>query len=191
MNKCILGVGLLLLVGRLSVETEFIKTLPAEEFAAAGLSKLTPAELVRLEAAVLHFKAGEVAVVKQEAEAKVAAAEAKAKQTEAATAGEKKSPSWFMALLTLKQASEKPGGAESLESTLVGDYRGYSGNTVFTLTDGSQWVQQNRTDTSVYSPTQYSSKVKIYPATFAGFWLEVAGVPGRVRVVLFEAKERK
>lgn len=225
MKKWMLGLGLLLVVTvRLPAETEFIKTLPAEEFAAAGLAKLTPAELARLEAAVLRFKAGEVAVVKQEAEAKVAAvkqeaetkvavvqkeaeskvavvkheaeakvaaAEAKAKHADAAPTDGKKKPGWFSALLALKRAADKPEESEPLTSTLVGDFRGWTGNTVFTLEDGTRWVQQNRVDNYPYSPALHSPKVKVYPASMSGFWFEIEGVSARLRVLPYDDKQKK
>jgi hypothetical protein len=74
-------------------DTGFVPTLPPEVFVEAGLQKLTPAELARLEAAVQNYKAGnnpevqpahQVAAVaaQQEAEQKVAVAETKAKEAE-------------------------------------------------------------------------------------------------------------
>jgi hypothetical protein len=74
-------------------ETGFVSTLPPEVFSAAGLQKLTPAELARLEAAVQDYKSGRaqeaspaqpVAVVaaQQEAAQKVVEAETKAKEAE-------------------------------------------------------------------------------------------------------------
>lgn len=224
MKKWIILLGLCLAALRLSAETEFIKTLPAEEFDAAGLAKLTPAELARLEAAVLRFKAGEVAVAKQEAEAKVAAvkqeaettvaaakeeaaskvavvtheaatkvaaAEAKVKQAEPATIEGKKKPGWFSALLTLKNSREQAEGAEKLEGVLVGTFDGFTGGTIFTLDDGSRWMQQNRSDTLVYAPALRSPKVRVYPASISGFWLEVEGVGTRVRVLPYESKPTK
>ena len=132
-----------------------------------------------------------VAVLKHEAETKVAAAEAKAKQTETVSADGKKKPGWFSALLTLKRAADKPEEAEPLTSTLVGDFRGWSGGTIFTLEDGTRWVQQNRPDVLLYSPAIHSPKVKIYPATKSGFWFEIEGVSARLRVLPYESKVQK
>ena len=74
-------------------DTGFVHSLTPEDFSAAGLQKLTPEELARLEAAVQRYKSGEVAEVQkqaevkatatqQEAERRVAAAETKAKEAE-------------------------------------------------------------------------------------------------------------
>ena len=58
---------------------DFTRTMTPEERTAAGLDKLTEAELAQLKAVVERYKTGEVSEVKQEAEARVAAAEAKAR----------------------------------------------------------------------------------------------------------------
>jgi hypothetical protein len=102
----------------------------------------------------------------------------------------KKKPGWFMALLTLNRASEKPENEEPLESRLVGDFGGWSGHSVFTLEDGTQWVQQNKTESYLYSPTLHSPKVKISPAAINGFWMEIAGVNRNVRVIPLQLTER-
>lgn len=192
-------------------ETSLLKSLSPEEFAAAGLGKQTPSELAKLEEIMQRIQAGAVAVVEEKAEAKVAAvkeaaatqvavvtkeaatkvaaAEAKAKESaDTENVGGEKKPSWFKALLTLKRARENPKASDALESTLVGDFRGWSGATLFTLADGSRWMQQNRTETFTYSPAMHSPKVRVYPASFSGYWLEVEGGGGKVRVVPFEAK---
>ena len=196
----------------------FVRSLTPEDYAAAGLQKLTPEELARLEAAVQRYKSGEVAVVRQQAEAKavatqqevekrIAAAETKAREAEAkadetavksrqagpkatAPAG-RKQPGWFMALLTLRRAGEQPGREEPLESRLAGDFDGWHGHTVFTLEDGTRWQQQNRTESYEYSPVLHSPKVKIRPASISGFWMEIEGVNLNVRVVPVELKEEK
>ena len=142
-------------------------------------------------AAVKQEAESKVAVVKHEAETKVAAAEAKAKQTETVGADGKKKPGWFTALLTLKRAVDEPEEAEPLTSNLVGDFRGWTGGTIFTLEDGTRWVQQNRPDVYLYSPAIHSPKVKVYPATMSGFWFEIEGVSARLRVLPYESKVQK
>jgi hypothetical protein len=228
MRKYFLTWGLLALAVTARAEPEFVKTLPADEFTAAGLQKLTPEELAKLEALVQRFKSGEVAVVRQQAaaqvtvsqqeaekkvvaaESKAAAAEAKAKEAElnakkavpataptaapataATSTPAKKQPSWFSALITVKQASEKPEKAEPLESRLTGDFRGWSGKTVFSLENGSKWIQQNPSESYPYAPALHSPKVKIMPATMGGFWLRIEGVNMEVRVMPLELPTQK
>jgi hypothetical protein len=210
--------GVLVLTVMAQADPEFVKTLPMEDFAAAGLQKLTPEELARLEALVQRYKSGEIAVARQQAEARVSvskqeaeekivaaeskamAAETKAKEAElkaretvakTATTPTKKQPGWFTALITLKRASEKPEKEQPLENRLVGDFRGWKGKTNFTLEDGTRWAQQNPGEAYAYAPALHSPKVKITPAAINGFWLEIEGVNLSVRVIPLELVEQK
>ncbi len=241
MRKIFLTWGLLAVAAWVRGDEGFVRTVPAQEFGAAGLQKLSPAELAKLEALVQRYKAGGVAeaaspaplamVVSpaeseekvlaaeakvreaqekarlaeakvREAEAKISAAETKAQEAEARSqAAESKSaaavlkasaarpdtakqkPSWFAALVTLTHAAEKPEKTEPLESQLVGDFSGWSGRTVFTLEDGTRWIQQNKTDIYQYTPAIRAAHVRITPSSFGSFWLEVMGVNNRVRVL--------
>src|SRR5450432_1018064 len=210
--------GLMLLAVVARADSGFLKTLPPEEFTTAGLQKLTPEELDRLEALVQRYKTGEQVDVRREAEArssasqkeaeekvkvaeaKAEAAEAKAKEAarkraeaevEAAASPVKKQPGWFTALLTLNRAGEKPEKEEPLASRLTGDFVGWSGSTVFSLENGTTWVQQNRTESYIYSPTLHSPKVKIRPASIRGFWMEIEGVNLQVRVIPLALAEQK
>jgi hypothetical protein len=145
-------------------------------------------------------KAKEAETKANEAEAKAKAAEAKASALAAqakpaepkpAVVPGKKQPGWFAALLTLNRANAKPEKEEPLESRLTGDFRGWNGNSVFNLEDGTRWVQQNKSESYEYSPVLHSPKVKIRPAAFRGFWLEIEGVNLQVRVVPLELPEGK
>lgn len=218
MKKCVMTFGLLVLVVTAKADTGFLKSLPADAFNAAGLQKLTPEELARLEALVQQYKTGGVAEVRPQAETRAAAspqeagkkiaaagsnasaAEAKANaapipaqaaEAQAAAEPVKKQPGWFTALVTLDRASEKPEKAEPLESRLVGDFDGWNGRTIFNLENGTRWVQQNKTDTYIYSPVLHSPKVKITPAAISGFWLEIEGVNLNVRVIPLKLTELK
>jgi biotin carboxyl carrier protein len=232
MKKFIVTLGLLVFVAAAMAEGEFVKTLPAADFAAAGLQKLTPEELARLEALVQQYKTGEVTAVRQqteakaltfqqEAEKKILAAEAKAREAEvkeheaavkakeaeakeheaaakasaaaakAPATSAQKQPGWFTALLTLKKAGEKPEKEEPLTSRMMGDFDGWSGRTVFVLENGSRWQPQNKAEIHPYSPVLHSPQVKITPAVFGGFWMEIAGVNEQVRVIPVELPEQK
>lgn len=126
MKSRILG-GLLFLVAvsGAGAAEGWLKSLPAEQFAAAGLTKLTPTELAALEQLVAN-RAAQVAAV------------APAAPPLPATAA-KSPPSWFRALITLQETQEKPEAAEAIESRLAGDYSGWSGRTVFRLANGQIW----------------------------------------------------
>lgn len=195
-----------------------METLPAEEFSAAGLQKLTPEERARLEGLVQR-KIGEVTgireraeaqaeIARQEADKRAIAAEAKARDAEVKvreadlkahrlatstppdSAG-KKPPGWFAALLTLKQAALKPEKEEPLESRLRGDFSGWNGHTIFQLEDGTKWIQQNTGEKYDFAPSRHSPKVTIKPAVIGGFWLSIEGVSMNVRVVPLDLSDPK
>ena len=221
MKKTIMALVMLAFAGWAHAESGFVQTLPADDFGAAGLKKLTPEELARLEILVERYKKGIVAEVREQAaasrqeleqktavaeanvrdaEKKVREAEQKARVAEAkiqevaarppilpvvpsVTPPAGKKPGWFSALITLSRASEKPEKEEPLQSKLVGEFAGWNGTTIFSLDDGTRWAQQNKVDRYEYTPALHSPAVKITPASMGGFWLEVAGVNRRIRVI--------
>ena len=56
MKECIVVSALLTFAIVAKADPGFLKTLPAEDFAAAGLQKLTPEELARLESGLASIK---------------------------------------------------------------------------------------------------------------------------------------
>lgn len=147
----------------------FLKSLPADQFAAAGLDKLTPEELARLEKIVAERERA----VAPESTAALPPAAAKA---EPKLSG----PGWLRALVTLQETSEKPDAADAIVTRLAGDYDGWTGKTVFKLENGQVWQQVGggeRIDDKRSAPT-----VKIYPGMMGAYWLEVEGVRERVKV---------
>lgn len=178
---------------------DFTRTMTAEEQAAAGLEKLSPAELAKLKAAVERYKAGAVAVVQEEAEQKVAATEAKVKEAEqrvaaaevkvqeaetkvaSATSAEKrKGPSWLSALVTLKRAEAKPDAEEAIESRLAGSIETFQGRRSFALENGQIW-QMIETD-SYAGPSYQRPIVRVRPGILGTFWLLIPEAAVRVRV---------
>ena len=157
----------LLFVQSAATAGEFARTLTPEKMQAAGLTKLTPEELARLETLVQRYKAGEAALPKAQG------------ATTAKTG--KLLPAWVGALITLERTESKPEKSDALESQLAGNFSGWSGRTTFRLDNGQLWTQAN-SDSYVYAPTLKSPKVKIYPASFGTFWLEIEGVNKRCRV---------
>lgn len=151
-------------------EGDFTKTLAAGEFASAGLAKLSPEELARLEALVQRYKASDHGAAKSDPSAAAPAAKPA-----------KSNPSWVQALITLERSATKPDAADALESRLAGSFNGWTGRSTFRLENGQLWAQVN-TDAYDYAPTLKSPKVKIYPASFGSFWLIIEGVNQRCRV---------
>lgn len=206
MKKCGFVLLFALVVARaFAAEDEFVPNLSPGEAQAAGLGKLSPAELAKLEQLVQRFKSGVVVEVQKTAEAKVRAVEHAAEQKVAAaearvaeTVKEKPAPTgvaprpgWFTALLTLHKAAEKPADAEPLRTRLIGRFTGWTGHTVFKLEDGTRWTQQNAKDRYEYYPALESPKVTIVPAAIAGFWLRIEGVNMSVRIVPTELPDPK
>jgi hypothetical protein len=68
-----------------------------------------------------------------------------------------------------------------VESHLMGNFSGWHGHTSFKLENGQVWTQINP-ENYEYAPALKSPRVKIYPATFGSFWLEIEGVHMRCRV---------
>lgn len=166
---------------------DFTKTITTEERAAAGLDKLSPAELEELKAIVERYKSGEVAVVKKEAEQKVAVAEAKVKEVEAKVAtaeplSTKKQPSWVSALLTLQKASEKPGEVEVFKDRLNGTLKSFEGKRRFNLQSGQVWEM---VQADYYSgPALDAPAVTVKPGVLGAYWLVVEEARLRVKVKL-------
>ncbi len=207
--------GLLVIAVLARADTGFLKSLSAGERMGAGLQNLTPEQQVRLEALVQRYKTGEVTgvphsvesrepVAPQESartdavdvakardvgvEASGAATAVRMGETKAAAGPAEKPPGWYAALVALNSAKEKQ---EPLVSRLAGDFEGWNGRSIFSLENGTRWVQQNKTDSYVYSPLLHSPKAKITPAAIGGFWLEIEGVNRSVRVIPLELAGQK
>lgn len=186
--------GVLVFAVFVRAEGDFTRTLTPTERMASGLDKLTPSELEQLKAVVERYKSGEVAVVRQQAEQKMAATEEKAKSAEqkAAVAEAKvrqaepaasvvsgtgqKTPGWLAALKTKQKADDM----EELNSRLVGEMSRLKGKRRFTLENGQKWemIEEGYYD----GPPLENPQVWITPGAFGTFWLQVDGVGVRFRV---------
>ena len=144
-----------------AAEEAFSRAVRAEDFAAAGLAKLSPGELARLDALVRDFKGGAPAV----------------RADAAGGVKEKK-------VVRLAAGTEVEYGA--VESRIAGDFTGWEGRAVFVLENGQRWQVAN--GGSYYTPKLASPKVTITPAPLGGFWMAVEGVATRVRVMPWGAK---
>ena len=167
-----------------------------EDFSAAGLAKLSTDELVKLDALVTAFHSGAREVARSNAaapEAKAARADAemRAVREAAAThaqavAQEKKSDAGLLAKAKVLLTPGTEIEYATVESRIVGDFKGWEGRAVFTLENGQRWQIAN---SGLYStPPVPSPKVKIAPASLGGYWMTIEGVSTRVRVVPFGAK---
>lgn len=143
---------------------EFSSGLTREEFASAGLGKLTPAELARLDALV---RARIGADVGRERAAAVAQMRAETPAPE---------PESKPGLLRRMRVVLTPGTQidyERVETQLAGSFRGYDPGKVLTLANGQRWrVVEGR----YWSPARDADKprkVVIEPGAFGSFFLEI------------------
>lgn len=138
-----------------------------EEFSAAGLAKLSPAELQALEQLFERLKAAD-------------ATSAAAGGSPLSPALPKKGPSWLGALLTLEKAGQGKGEAEALQSRLAGPLKSFSGRRSFTLENGQQW--QMIESEQYAGPTYQNPEVFIEPGIMGTFWLRIPDGAVRVKV---------
>lgn len=173
--------AILLSLHAAAIGGEFTKNLSPEKLRASGLVKLTPEEIAQLEILIENYKTGAV----EQAVAAVPPAPPSPAAPAVKPAPEAKSggilPDWVGALITLKRAEEAPAKRQVLETRIAGEFDGWSGRTSFKLENGQVWTQVNN-ESYVYTPALKSPKVKIFPASFGTFWLEVEGVNQRCRI---------
>lgn len=131
--------------------------MPAEEFKAAGLDKLSPEELARLNAWLSAEQGVQVEAVRAQVRADV------------------------------EQAQEKRAGfferenREPVNSALKGEFRGWSGRMIFDLANGQSWEMVE--PSSLYVPRALRDpKVKITPGLISGWYLQVEGYNTRAKV---------
>ncbi len=151
---------------------DFTATMSAGEQTAAGLAKLTPAELTALKAAVERYKSGEVAAIKQEAEQKVAQAVAQAEEK----SKEERKRGYLAGLFNQTAAKDEL----LVQSTLPGRHQNFQGRPIYTLANGQRWAVVENARYFAARPLQ-DPKVKIEPGAIGSFWLEIEGGP-RLRV---------
>jgi hypothetical protein len=189
--KRTLFVGLLwvALAGAASAEEKFSRALRPEDFAAAGLGKLSAEERSKLDALVEAYGSGALAAAQREAavavearaaaEAKAVQAESDAKAAKTAAAKEKESGGFFSrAKVLLKPGTEVE--YETVETRLMTPFRGWDVGTVFTLENGQSW----RVESGSYAtpPEPGPRKVRIMPGVMGSFFLEIEGVRQKPKV---------
>lgn len=162
----------------------FIRQLSPDEFASAGLDKLSAAERSRLDALVRAFAARETTAAPR-IRSKAMVTPATAENSQVIHPGEGKEDSsakpgrgW------LRRIKLTPGTAieyETVESELAGTFSGWREGTVFTLGNGQKW----RVVSGLYAspPDPKPRRVKVSPGTFGSFFLEIEGIHTRPKVV--------
>lgn len=171
----------LLSAGLAFAQSKFSDRLTAEERRAAGLDLLTPAQIEALDALVARENRPAGAAAKAPAASKATSKASSGKVAAAAPA-----PAMDVAEASAEKKTRTFGLPEkenvsAVTGTLLGEYRGWNGNTIFRLEDGQIWMQTDRTDTHEASPRQ-NVRVKIEKSMFGGYKLTAEGDPMWVRV---------
>jgi hypothetical protein len=175
----------LLCVGTVRADESFTKALSPEDFQAAGLAKLTPDELAKLDALIRGEKAGAVAQAKEETAKTVAAtvtatvtADVTASvrqevQAEDRKAADKKAAS--AGFLERVKVVLKPGTEieyTTLDAMLMPPFHGWEKDTILRLTNGQRWLVVD--DQRYWAPsTDKPVHVRIVPGLLGGFFMEI------------------
>ena len=155
----------------------FLGQLTPAERAAAGLDQLTAPQQAALDQLAARYATegsrAEVTKVREEAKAEVAKVR---EETKAVVEHEvKKHDEARFGLFGIK------GHEESIKTRLAGTFKGWSGRTLFSFTNGQQWVQSDPSD--IYSvPAQESPEVEIVQSGIGGWKLYLTSNGRWVRV---------
>jgi hypothetical protein len=155
----------------------FTQGIAPADFQAAGLGKLTPDELAKLDALVLARQAG--AAQKAAEDTRKAVTET-VRAEERAAARKEASSSGF---LDRMKVVLKPGTEidyTTLDAMLPAGYSGWSKGQVLTLTNGQRWLVTD-SGGDYEPPTGKPVHVRIVPGAMGSFFMEVEGGT-RVRV---------
>ncbi|ACB74862.1 hypothetical protein [Opitutus terrae] len=144
---------------------EFSRSLTPAEFAAAGLDKLSAAELARLDALVQARR-------ERDAAEHDAAASRDSAITNASTATKPSSPGLFARMrVVLKPGTEI--AYETVETEITSGFRGYEPGKVLTLANGQRW---RVVDGNFWAPARDANrprKVTIEPGVLGSFFLRI------------------
>jgi hypothetical protein len=174
-------------------EDSFSRGLTPADFQAAGLGKLTPEELARLDALVEGKQTGAVTQAKEETAKVVTETVRKQVQAEdkkAAQAEKKKAAS--AGIMARLKVVLKPGTDieyTTLEAMLAPPFTGWHKGTILSLTNGQIWMV---TDDGQYqaSRTDEPIPIRITPGSLGSFFMEIPhGGDPRVKFVRNTAPE--
>jgi len=163
-------------------DDSFTKGLSAEDFQSAGLGKLTPDELARLDALVRGAKAGAATKAAEET-AKAVTAKVTQQVRQQVQEENRKAEASSPGIVERMKVILKPGTEidyTTLDATLVPGFDGYRSGTVLMLTNGQMWVVTG-TDSDYVTPTNKPVHVRIVPGSMGSFFMEIEG-SGRPRV---------
>jgi hypothetical protein len=162
-------------------DDSFTKSLTPADFQAAGLAKLSPEELARLDELVRARQSGAVSKAKQETTKAVAAEVRQQVQAEDRKAAQKQAAAG--GFVDRMKVLLKPGTEieyTTLDATLAYPFYGWRKGTVFTLTNGQRWVVTD--DDRYWAPAPGKTvHVRIIPGSLGSFFMDIED-GGRPRV---------
>lgn len=201
--------GLVLLLATLgrAGEGDFTQSISPDDFKAAGLDRLTPAQRQHLDELIAGFRqklvtaagqsaeearaakkeAAEALAAKRTAEAEAKAARDEAKAVKAETAETKSGNKGFFAKARVMIVPGTTIEYAEIKSTIAGEFEGWEGRTTFTLANGQRWQVIN-SDERYFTPPKTNVEVEIRPAALGGFWLYLPAFKKQVRVKLLGDK---
>lgn len=160
---------LLVFAGRMRADEGFTQKLTPDEFAQAGLGKLTPQELAALNALVHAHEAGAVAVAQVETTRSVTA-QVKAEDRQQV---QKQANDGFLERVKVLL---KPGTEieyTELDAAIPPGFLGFERGTVITLDNGQRWKVVDDTN-DYFRKTTQPLKVRITAGKLGGFWMDIA-----------------
>lgn len=184
-------------------EGDFTQSISPEDFKAAGLDRLTPAERQRLDELIAGFRqklvtaaghsaeearaarqeAAEALAAKRAAEAEAKAARDEAKAIKAESAETKASSKGFFAQARVMLVPGTNIEYAEIKSTIAGKFEGWDGRTILPLANGQRWQVINSNE-RYFTPPKDNVAVEIRPAALGGFWLYLPDLKKQVRVKL-------
>ncbi len=161
-------------------EDSFSRGLSRADFEAAGLSKLTPEELARLDALVRGQQTGAVKRATEDTARAVSASVREQVQAEDRKAAQKPGPGVIERMKVLL----KPGTEieyTTLDSMVTLPFGGWKNGTLIMLTNGQRWVVTDSHSDWVPGEEMKPRHVRIVPGSMGSFFMEIEG-NGRPRV---------
>jgi len=161
-------------------DDSFTKSLGPAEFKAAGLGKLSPDELARLDELVRARQSGTAAKVKEETTKAVTEEVRQQVQAEDRKSAQKQASA---GIIDRVKVLLRPGTEieyATLDAALATPFYGWRKGTVFTLTNGQRWVVTD--DDRYWAPAPGKTvHVRIVPGSLGSFFMDIED-GGRPRV---------
>jgi hypothetical protein len=191
MGRYLLAVWVLLAlaVSGIAEGEKFTQSVKPEDFKAAGLDRLSSAELSRLDALVSAYKKGVVDDAKrlaEEAQAAKRVAEADAKAAKAQAAESKKESQGFLAKAKVLLVPGTKIEYAVIKSTIPGKFNGWGSHSIFVLANGQRWQVANGGE--YFTPSEENIQVEIVPSALGGYWMNFPTLDTQVRVKLLPEK---